>query len=204
MTSSRPALQATVLTIVAGIADAVGYITMGGVFAANMTGNTVLAGIAAVQHDLPNAWHHLSPLIAFFLGATLSRLLLRLTRGPAASLLGEAALIAGVGFLPVGPEPSVLVVALAMGLQASAITHFSGSAISTVVVTSTLARTADATLDRLFPGDRQGPPAIARPRLLALTWLGYLVGAVAGAMLQLITPWPLLVPAAMLVLLVIL
>ena len=41
--------QATGLTIVSGIADAVGFITMGGVFAANMTGNTVLAGIALVQ-----------------------------------------------------------------------------------------------------------------------------------------------------------
>ena len=42
----RPQIQATLLTIIAGISDAVGYITMGGVFAANMTGNTVLAGIS--------------------------------------------------------------------------------------------------------------------------------------------------------------
>ncbi len=56
----RPQIQATLLTIVAGIADAVGYITMGGVFAANMTGNTVLAGIAAAQRDYTDAWHHLA------------------------------------------------------------------------------------------------------------------------------------------------
>jgi len=43
----------------------------------------------------------------------------------------------------------VLILALAMGIQASAITHFSGVAVSTVVVTSTLARAADATLDRM-------------------------------------------------------
>jgi len=43
---ARDTVRATILTIIAGIADAVGYITMGGVFAANMTGNTVLAGIA--------------------------------------------------------------------------------------------------------------------------------------------------------------
>jgi len=47
--SARDTAQATILTVIAGIADAVGYITMGGVFAANMTGNTVLAGIAAAQ-----------------------------------------------------------------------------------------------------------------------------------------------------------
>ena len=92
---------------------------------------------------------------------------------------------------------SVLVVALAMGLQASAVTHFGGAAISTVVVTSTLARTADAALDRLLPGTTAGPPAISRPSLLVMTWGGYLAGAVAGALLLTVMPWPLLVPAAL-------
>ena len=49
MAIDKPLLQALLLTIAAGIADAVGYIIMGGVFAANMTGNTVLAGIAAAE-----------------------------------------------------------------------------------------------------------------------------------------------------------
>ena len=74
----------------------------------------------------------------------LSRLLLRLSHRPTAGLLVEAAILAVVGFLPIGPEPAVLVLAVAMGVQASAITHFAGNAVSTVVVTSTLARTADA------------------------------------------------------------
>ena len=110
---------------------------MGGVFAANMTGNTVLAGIAAAQRHYTDAWHHLAPLLAFFLGAMLSRLLLRLWHKPNACLLVEAALLAVVGFLPISPEPAVLILAMAMGVQASAITHFSGNAVSTVVVTST-------------------------------------------------------------------
>ncbi len=37
------------------------------------------------------------------------------------------------------------------------------------------------------------------PRLFALTWIGYLVGAVAGVLLIPVLPWPLLVPAALLV-----
>src|SRR5258708_23918918 len=110
------------------MADAVGYMTMGSVFAANMTGNTVLAGIAAAQGHWLDAWRHLAPLIAFFAGAMISRLFLRLLRGPTASLIVEAALLAIVGFLPVGPETAVLIVAAAMGVQASAITHFAGSA----------------------------------------------------------------------------
>jgi uncharacterized membrane protein YoaK (UPF0700 family) len=198
---ARDTVRATILTIIAGIADAVGYITMGGVFAANMTGNTVLAGIAAAQRNHTDAWHHLAPLLAFFVGAMLSRLLLRLWHKPNACLLVEAALLAVVGFLPLEPEPAVLILALAMGVQASAITHFSGNAISTVVVTSTLARTADAVLDRLWPGEKKNLPTAPNLPLLALTWIGYLVGAVAGALLLAAMPYPLLVPVALLALL---
>jgi len=203
-TPTRDTLRATILTLIAGIADAVGYITMGGVFAANMTGNTVLAGIAAAQRNYTDAWHHLAPLLAFFLGAMLSRLLLRLSHRPTAGLLVEAALLAVVGFLPISPEPAVLVLAVAMGVQASAITHFSGNAVSTVVVTSTLARTADTLLDRLWPGAKEPLPVVANLPLLALTWVGYLAGAVAGALLLVAMPYPLLVPVALLGLLLLL
>jgi uncharacterized membrane protein YoaK (UPF0700 family) len=201
---ARDTAQATILTVIAGIADAVGYITMGGVFAANMTGNTVLAGIAAAQRDYTDAWHHLAPLLAFFMGAMLSRLLLRLTHKPTAGLLVEAALLAIVGFLTLDREVAVMIVAVAMGVQASAITHFAGSAVSTVVVTSTLARTADALLDRLWPGETKQLPAVANMPLLGLTWMGYLVGAVTGALLLAVMPYPLLVPVALLGLLLLL
>jgi uncharacterized membrane protein YoaK (UPF0700 family) len=92
----------------------------------------------------------------------------------------------------------VLVLAVAMGVQASAITHFSGNAVSTVVVTSTLARTADTLLDRLWPGEKEALPVVANLPLLALTWVGYLAGAVAGALLLVAMPYPLLVPVALL------
>jgi uncharacterized membrane protein YoaK (UPF0700 family) len=95
-----------------------------------------------------------------------------------------------------------MLVALAMGLQASAITHFGGTSVSTVVVTSTLARIAEAALDRVWPTGRP-LPSVATPRLLALTWIGYLAGAVGGVLLVRVVKWPLLVPAALLVLAVI-
>jgi uncharacterized membrane protein YoaK (UPF0700 family) len=195
---ARDTVRATILTVIAGVADAVGYITMGGVFAANMTGNTVLAGIAAAQRNYVDTWNHLAPLLAFFVGAMLSRLLLRLSHTPTACLLVEAALLAVVAVLPFGPETAVLIIALAMGVQASAITHFSGNAVSTVVVTSTLARTAEAVLDRLWPGEKKPLPAVTKLPLLALTWIGYLAGAIAGALLLGVTPYPLLVPVVLL------
>jgi len=175
----------------------VGYITMGGVFAANMTGNTVLAGIAAARHDFVSTWHHLTPLVAFFLGAMLARILVRLLRSPTAGILIEAAIIAAVGFLDVGTEPAVMIVAFAMGIQASTITSFAGSAVSTVVVTSTLARTAAATVDHVWRGATKAPTA-TNTGLLALTWAGYLVGALVGALLVGAVKYPLLLPAALL------
>lgn len=196
--ADRPHLQAFLLTIVAGIADAVGYILMGGVFTANMTGNTVLAGIAAAEGYYDLAGHRLAPLITFFAGAMLARLLLRLLHRPMAPLLLEAAMLAVAGFLPIGRDAAVLIVAAAMGLQASAVTHFGGTAVSTVVVTSTLARIADATLDRLWPAPRRALPSITTSRLLALTWIGYFAGAAAGTVLLHVIAWPLLVPAAIL------
>jgi uncharacterized membrane protein YoaK (UPF0700 family) len=199
MAIDKPVLQAFLLTVAAGIADAVGYIIMGGVFAANMTGNTVLAGIAAAEGFYDLAAQRLAPLGTFFIGAMLARLLLRLLHRPLAPLLLEAAILAGVGLLPVGREFAVMIVALAMGLQASAITHFGGTAVSTVVVTSTLARIADATLDRLWPTSAQRPlPSVVAPSLLSLTWIGYLVGAVLGTLLLHLTAWPLAVPAVLL------
>jgi uncharacterized membrane protein YoaK (UPF0700 family) len=199
MTALRPQIQAGLLTVVAGMADAVGYVAMGGVFAANMTGNTVLAGIALGAGDIELAAKRMAPLGTFFLGAMLARLLLRLLRKTAVPLMLEAVVLAVVGFLPIGHEPALLLVALAMGLQASALTHFAGTAVSTVVVTSTLARIAEATLDRAWPARQPPPSVVTGPRLLALTWTGYLVGAVAGVLLIPVLPWPLLVPAALLV-----
>ena len=177
---------------------------MGGVFAANMTGNTVLAGIAGAEGRFPDAARHISTLVAFFFGAMLARVLLRLWRRQALPILLEAAIVAAVALVPMDREAAVLVLAFGMGIQASAVTHFAGAAISTVVVTSTLARTADGAVDALWPRRAASipQPATKMSSLLALTWLGYLVGAVAGTLLLKAMAWPLLVAAALLVLLV--
>jgi uncharacterized membrane protein YoaK (UPF0700 family) len=193
-------VRATALTIVAGMADAVGYITMGGVFAANMTGNTVLAGIAVAQQRHVEAWHHALPLVAFFAGCMLSRILQRLTHKPAIALVLEAAILVAIGFLPVGGETAVMIVAVAMGLQASASGPFCSNAVSTVVVTSTLTKAADTVVDRLWPLRKSEAPAVGDLGILSFAWIGYLLGAIAGALLVPLFPYPLLMPAAVLLL----
>ncbi len=175
---------------------------MGGVFAANMTGNTVLAGIAGAEGRFPDALRHISTLAAFFVGAMLARAMLRLWRRQSLPILLEAAIVAAVALAPLEREAAVLVLAFGMGIQASAVTHFAGAAISTVVVTSTLARTADGAVDALWPRGGAGKPVVQTSGRLALTWLGYLVGAVVGVLLLKSFAWPLLAAAALLLVLV--
>lgn len=68
------------LCLACGIVDAVGYL-LHGIFAANMTGNTVLLGISLAQMQWAGALGRAFPLLIFFVGAMLARLLLVLTAG---------------------------------------------------------------------------------------------------------------------------
>ena len=47
-------------------------------------------------------------------------------------------------------------------------------------------------------GEKKPLPVVANLPLLALTWVSYLAGAVAGALLLAAMPYPLLVPVALL------
>lgn len=171
-----------------GIVDAVGFVQHG-IFAANMTGNTVLLGLSVAHREWVHALDRALPLVAFFLGAMLARLLLTWTgKRPWIPLLFEAALIALALVLLPSSTLSLALIAFAMGVQASAMTQFSGVTLSTVVITSTMARIAEAFADRLStvaPGAPTAPPAAspARPPLglYMMTWVCYLSGAlIAG------------------------
>jgi uncharacterized membrane protein YoaK (UPF0700 family) len=87
MIAGKPQLQAGLLTVVAGLADAVGYVAMGGMFAASMTGNTRVGGPFAGRRPLRFGSQAARPLVTFFLGAMLARLLLRLFHRPGGLLV---------------------------------------------------------------------------------------------------------------------
>ncbi len=61
------------LTWSAGFVDAISFLGLGSVFTANMTGNTMLLGIALGRGDLPGALRSLIALAGFCLGATAGR-----------------------------------------------------------------------------------------------------------------------------------
>jgi uncharacterized membrane protein YoaK (UPF0700 family) len=70
----------TSLSLAAGCVDAVGYLGLGQVFVANMTGNTVLLGLAIGQADGRGVLHAGTALIGFVLGVAVGAAIVE--RGP--------------------------------------------------------------------------------------------------------------------------
>src|SRR5205085_12036839 len=139
---NRDIVAAVLLCAAAGMADAVGYLDSG-IFAANMTGNTVLAGLALADGQWLKALQRIATLATFLAGAVLGRVVLNLSGNRSAAPLA----IEVVATLCAAVVPSVPaeigLITFAMGVQTTALTRFHGVALSTVVMTSTMARLAE-------------------------------------------------------------
>jgi uncharacterized membrane protein YoaK (UPF0700 family) len=176
-----------ILTAVTGVVDAVSFLALGHVFVANMTGNVVFLGFAAVGAASLSVTASLTAIVTFMAGAYAGgRLALRipdrvwlLASGVAIKIaLTGVALAAALAFSVAGPARYALIVllAVAMGLQSAVVRRAAGGEPSTNVLTTTLtALAADAPI-----GGGRGPSS---HRLLAA--LTMLAGAAAGAALVL-------------------
>jgi uncharacterized membrane protein YoaK (UPF0700 family) len=111
--SDNTVWQACLLAIVAGYADAVGFLVFNA-FAGAMTGNTVLLGIALADNQFAAAAESAGIIAAFVVGVAASALLRR--HIPLAALPGleTAAIVAAALVMPLVAAP---VLAFAMGLQ---------------------------------------------------------------------------------------
>ncbi len=125
-------LLAAALAFVAGFSDGQSFIRRH-LFGANMTGNTVLLGIALTQHDLARAAETLAPIVAFCAGCAVAFLILRAGRPPAVPLVLEALTLAGAAFLS-GPW-QLEAIAFAMGIQSSSVMKFGAVSANTSFVT---------------------------------------------------------------------
>ncbi len=189
----------------AGFADAVGYVNSG-VFAANMTGNTVLAGLALAGGHWDVALQRGMTLGAFCVGVVLATFILRLSRERRVlALIGEVAFILAAALIEPSATLSLAFIATAMGMQAVSVTRFRSVVASTVVVTTTMARLAEFCTAWLIARP-QAEAAMAKtaPALLVVIWICYGLGAVLAAGVMAVTSRPLFVPAAMLALVAIL
>jgi uncharacterized membrane protein YoaK (UPF0700 family) len=182
------------LCAVAGFVDAFAYLESD-VFVANMTGNTVLVGIAIARQQWAPLWFRLGTVAVFFVGAMLGRMLLTVTAGRQwAPLLAEALLV-GIACVALPPGGQALALAAAMGVQATAVTRVGAMAINTVVVTSAIARVAERAADHFRPHPAASAATALQWRIQGAAWFGYFGGAALGA-LAAKWSWALLVPAA--------
>lgn len=193
---ARPADDSTLaiilLCLAAGYADAIGYLHHQ-VFAANMTGNTVLASMSLAQQQWDIAWERVAPLLAFFGGAALSSLCDRLDGKLAhLPLLAEALLLAVASTLDPDRIVWLWLTAVAMGMQGTMMVRYRHATLSTVVITSTIARLGQSVVGLTVPSSA-AKPAEARPApgMLALTWLLYCIGAVVATLLSPRMPYAL-------------
>ncbi len=197
--------RVALLCAVAGYVDGFGYLQLSGVFAANMTGNTVLLTIAATRGDWDRVTVDAFTLAAFLLGALAASFLKHALLRPFLALLLAAILLVLAHWPELDGLFALVLLAGAMGLQGAALGRFADISLQTVVVTGTILRLADALVDgfwrRLRSVTPDGSGAAAGDGAAALTaaaWLFYALGVAGGVAGIALLRLPLVVPAALL------
>jgi uncharacterized membrane protein YoaK (UPF0700 family) len=168
-----------VLTFTTGLVDAVSYLGLGHVFAANMTGNVVLLAFGVAGAGGLPVVSPIIALVAFLIGAAAGgRLPLRAALGSEAALVAVATIVA----LTVDVRPNhfsgdtiIALLGLAMGARNAAVLRVNVPDLTTTVLTRTL--TALAMHSPFGGGDGTG----STRRIAAVSAM--FAGALAGALL---------------------
>jgi uncharacterized membrane protein YoaK (UPF0700 family) len=196
---TEKAWVALALALVGGFVDAVGYITLLGVFIAHMSGNSAAMGAHFGQGKAMAGLARATPIPLFVLGVAGGALLIEVlarrgVRSTAAVVLGVEALLllavmlVGDASLSHGTVAAqrgwtfyglIVLAATAMGLQTSALRRLAGQTVRTTFVTGMLTHLGEEAAKFVFPSTRataSGP----RLRLLVLVWVSYAAGAIVG------------------------
>jgi len=212
MHGKTPPLLAVFITWMAGFVDAVGYLSLGHIYTANMSGNSIAVGIHAASRQWGELLQRIWPVATYFIGLLFCRLLIaygarkQIRRIATPALLFEIGLLLPVCFVAVPAKGTaaelsavyVGLLAVAMGIQNAALTHFSTLTVHTGFVTGTLLKCAETTAKYLtWLSDqvrRRDQPLHALIRRsvreeafqnslwLGLVWIGYVIGACSGAL----------------------
>ena len=185
---------AVVLSMIAGMTDAIGFIRSRD-FVSFMTGNTTHLAIAVGQGLWREALPLLLLILGFVLGNTLGGLVVILTRGRQTPLLSLVTLLLAAAAL-VSPAnalslPALLLLVLAMGASNAGLQRIGGTAMSVSFVSGGLSRFGIGLAGWLM-GERRSGWVIQ-----AVPWIGMLLGAILGTELELrAQAVPLWVPCA--------
>lgn len=184
-----------VLAFTAGYIDALSYLGLNRVFTANMTGNTVLLGIALAQFDGAGAARSGLALTGFLAGAAVGawiaerdhsdtlwpRAVMHALTLESVVLLGFAACwyLAHDGLRTATTTAALIVLAaLAMGVQSAAVTRLGVSGIATTYLTGTLTNLVAVLMGR----SRRKNKPFGHSALLTAVWIVYIGGAIVAAL----------------------
>ncbi|MCY8581342.1 DUF1275 domain-containing protein [Bacillus haynesii] len=180
------------LCLTAGIVDVIGYLSIGHVFTANMTGNIVLLGLSIGNSLHATAMYSLIALFGFIIGVIISAAIVGKQEktfwpsGVTIALAVEAAvllLFACLTFFESSPHLLILLLSMAMGLQTTAARKLGIAGISTTVLTGTLANFFEDVTKRFLSKNDQ--KVIHKDAWLrALTIVLYCLGAVIAALAE--------------------
>ena len=212
--AGRPRL-AIVLAAIGGWVDAIGFLTLFGLFTAHLSGNTARLGVALGRGEGSTALTYAVPIVVFFAGAVLGVAFVTARRRPGTGRDRPAPRGRG------GPRRDVhgrrhqpprrgdltprsaayyglaVVAVAAMGLQTAALRHAAGVPVHTTFITGMVTNFAEAIVGVVR---REDGDASQRAGVYGGLVGAYVVGAAAGAALEgAWALWALSVPVATLI-----
>jgi uncharacterized membrane protein YoaK (UPF0700 family) len=204
------------LTGAAGCLDAIGFLALGHVFTANMTGNTVLLGLHVAQEQGAAAVRSLVALLGFGVGLVIGALIVErsadATPWPKAVTHALALEVLILAVFAIGSyltavirevwEAQTLIAlsAIAMGIQSAAARRLDVPGIATTYLTGTFTSAVTGLVAKSRRSPRAAPAPLATQTshpwrrhvaLQLLTLLVYGLGALIAGLLQ--ASWPRLV-----------
>lgn len=180
-TDPSPIAVAILLAGLAGFVDALAFTSMGGYFAAFMSGNSTRFGAGIGSGAFAEARVAGALVLSFVSGVILGSVILRAApRRPQAAVMAAAAalLVAAAGMQSYAPGPIVLLLlAAAMGVENAVFARGRDATIGIAHVTGLLARMAERLAGALMgDSDRWGWVPFL------LLWIGVVAGVVLGAL----------------------
>lgn len=186
-------IRVTLLAIIAGYADTIGYLHLNA-FAGLMTGNTIFMGIELATSKYSQAASHAVIILMFLIGVILGRLMIRMGAKVWLALTFTSILLVICSFA--GTFWGALLLALGMGIQNPAANRFAGITLNHVFITGNLQKLGEELASWIWPAS--GKQMKRESIIFALAWLGYAIGAAAGALAADLVNKPLIVAACIL------
>lgn len=182
------------LGLVGGYLNAIGFLDLGGLYPAAMTGNTTQLGVAIAELEWARVLLIGSTVFCFFAGGLLSSLLQRVLVHPALELLLMIVMVSLAQVVRItisDPMPWELpLLAFTLAMQGETVTRFAGSSLQTVVVTGTLLKIADGLVGRYLKYEDDNRTPLSDVVISGAAWLAYLGGAGFGVLASLHLAYP--------------